>query len=74
MKIFSRLLTEQKILLKKLRYTRRPHTAKIHTPFKTQNAYPVTLFNGTTKRKQNIDVIADLATNYIRPAVNVCSL
>ena len=33
-----------------------------------------TLFNGTTKRKQNIDVIADLATNYIRPAVNVCSL
>ena len=37
MKIFSRLLTEQTIILKKLRYTRRPHTAKIHTPFKTQN-------------------------------------
>ena len=33
-----------------------------------------TLFNGTKKRKQNIDVIADLATNYIRPALNVCSL
>ena len=36
MKIFSRLLTEEKIIFKKLRYTRRPHTAKIHTPFKTQ--------------------------------------
>ena len=71
MKIFSRLLTEQKIIFKKLRYTRRPHTAKIHTPFKTEKH---TLFNGRTKRKQNIDVIADLATNYIRPALNVCSL
>ena len=71
MKIFSRLLTGQKIILKKLRYTRRPHTAKIHTPFKTEKH---TLFNGTTKRKQNIDVIADLATNYIRPALNGCSL
>ena len=34
-KIFLRLLTEQnEFILKKLRYTRRPHTTKIHTLFK----------------------------------------
>jgi len=50
MKIFSRLLTEQKIILKKLRYTYRPHTAKIHTPFKTEKH---TLFNGTYPYRLN---------------------
>ena len=47
---FFEITDKKKIILKKLRYTRRPHAAKIHTPFKTETH---TLFDGTYSYRLN---------------------